>query len=86
VSVSCTDPSATSVSQSPFELHLRPVQSLIFNNQHPLHCDAADLLSGSSLEDVRCILLPSVTKSRKRTTPGIPTWSPTVVLTGPEHA
>jgi hypothetical protein len=22
----------------------------------------------------------------KRTTPGIPTWSPTVVLTGPEHA
>ena len=24
--------------------------------------------------------------SSKRTTPGIPTWSPTVVLTGPEHA
>ena len=24
-------------------------------------------------------------KKRMRTTPGIPTWSPTVVLTGPEH-
>ena len=26
------------------------------------------------------------TESKKRTTPGIPTWSPTVVLTRPEHA
>jgi hypothetical protein len=25
-------------------------------------------------------------KGKKRTTPGIPTWSPTVVLTRPEHA
>ena len=25
-------------------------------------------------------------KKQKRTTPGIPTWSPTVVLTRPEHA
>ena len=25
-------------------------------------------------------------KSGKRTTPGIPTWSPTVVLTGPDDA
>ena len=25
-------------------------------------------------------------KRAKRTTPGIPTWSPTVVLTGPEDA
>ena len=25
-------------------------------------------------------------KRAKRTIPGIPTWSPTVVLTGPEHA
>ena len=27
-----------------------------------------------------------VEKKGKRTTPGIPTWSPTVVLTRPEHA
>jgi hypothetical protein len=25
-------------------------------------------------------------KKSKRTTPGIPTWSPTVVLTGPDNA
>jgi len=25
-------------------------------------------------------------KKQKRTTPGIPTWSPTVVLTGPDDA
>ena len=25
-------------------------------------------------------------EKEKRTTPGIPTWSPTVVLTRPEHA
>jgi hypothetical protein len=32
------------------------------------------------------VRVSSCLKNRKRTTPGIPTWSPTVVLTEPEHA
>ena len=32
------------------------------------------------------VLLNKVTPTSKRTTPGIPTWSPTVVLTGPDDA
>ena len=29
---------------------------------------------------------PAIVLEKKRTTPGIPTWSPTVVLTGPDDA
>jgi hypothetical protein len=35
----------------------------------------------------RYVVIPAVNVNKsKRTTPGIPTWSPTVVLTGPDDA
>ena len=33
-----------------------------------------------------CFELCEIVKESKRTTPGIPTWSPTVVLTRPDDA
>eukprot|EP00978_Attheya_sp_CCMP212_P007571 scaffold17482_cov52-Attheya_sp.AAC.7 len=47
--------------------------------------DDADTASRGVTFSNKTYYAAAVTKD-KRTTPGIPTWSPTVVLTGPEDA